>query len=131
MTITIRHPGLHGRRIRNTVIAAVVAVLVGVASYGIVETVRDSGSGPASLIEPASPALVLEHGEFTQPFVRDTSQQNYPRFVGSNPPNLDPDVFVEHGEFTKPFVRDTSQQNYSGFVGSDPPDLDPDIPVPN
>ncbi len=130
MTITIRHPGVNTRRIRNTMIAAVVAVLVGVASYGIVETVRDNGSGPASLIEPTSPALVQEHGEFTQPFVRDTSQQNYSGFVGSNPPNLDPDVLVEHGEFTKPFVRDTSQQNYSGFVGSNPPNLDPDIPVP-
>ena len=129
MAITLRHPRVHGRRIRNTVIAAVVAVLVGVASYGIVEAVRDNGSGPASLIEPASPALVEEHGEFTLPFVRDTSQQHRSGFVGSNPPNLDPDVIVEHGEFTQPFVRDTSQQNYSGFVGSDPPDLDPDIPV--
>ena len=94
MTITIRHPGVTGRRIRNTMIAAVVAVLVGIASYGIVETVRDNGSGPAGLIEPARSVLVQEHGEFTQPFVRDTSQQNYSGFVGSNPPNLDPDIPV-------------------------------------
>ncbi len=59
-----------------------------------------------------------------------TSQQNLSGFVGSDPPNLDPDEVwaPEHGEFTDPFIRDTSGQSRSGFVGSDPPDLDPDVP---
>ncbi len=94
MAITIKHPGASGRRIRNTMITAVVGVLVGVASYGIVDVASDRGSGPASLSEQASLTLATEHGEFTQAFVLDRGDRNYSGFVGSNPPNLDPDIRV-------------------------------------
>ena len=53
MTITITHPRGQGHWIRNTMMAAVVAILVGGASYGIAEIAIDRGSAPASLSETA------------------------------------------------------------------------------
>ena len=96
-----------------------MALVVGIIAAGVLAIWLGGRGGDEAVVAP-------EHGAFTQPFIRDTSGQNLPRFVGTDPPNLDPDVYVEHGPFTDPFIRDTSQQNLSGFVGSDPPNLDPD-----
>ena len=91
MAITIRHPETSGRRMRNTIATAAVGVLVGVAGYGIVDIASDRGSGPASPGEQASVSLASEHGEAGLAFLHDTGQRTYAGFVGSNPPNLDPD----------------------------------------
>lgn len=71
-------------------------------------------------------ALVPEHGDFTQAFIRDTSGHDRSGYVAVDPPNLDPDVFLEHGEFTKAVLVDRSALDYPLHVAIDPPNLDPD-----
>ena len=46
MTITITHPETHTRRIRNTMLAAVVALAAGASAYAVIRIAADRESRP-------------------------------------------------------------------------------------
>ncbi len=102
------------------VIMAVAAVMAAVFLGGSDEEVV---TGPVG--------REAEHGQYTQAVLVDRTAVALPIFVGTDPPNLDPDpAYAEHGEFTPAVLVDRTAVALPIFVGTDPPDLDPNGPYP-
>lgn len=102
------------------VVAAAAAVLGAVLLGGSDDNV---GTGPVG--------QEAEHGPYTQAIVVDRSAAVVAGYVGTDPPDLDPDPPApEHGDFTPALNIDRTGAASGAFVGTSPPDLDPDPVYP-
>jgi hypothetical protein len=106
-----------------------MALFVVAAAAAVLAAVLLGGSDEDAVTAPGGQEA--EHGQYTQAVLVDRPAAAVAGFVGTNPPNLDPDPAApEHGDFTPALQVDRTGAASGAFVGTSPPNFDPDPTYP-